>query len=145
MNHHYRDIIDKLGPPLWWDEHAVPRYCPFSPDECANIYADEVVLLEIACQSCGAIFRVAMSSSRFQRICEAAKYENELFAKEVEEQKLCDDISEKLLHYGDPPNNHCCPAGPTMNCIDRRVLEYWKREKQEWVRDSSYEVEIEEE
>ena len=29
------------------------------------------------------------------------------------------------IHYGDPPDMHCCPAGPTMNSVPIRVLEFW--------------------
>ena len=29
------------------------------------------------------------------------------------------------LHYGDPPNDGCCDAGPTMNSVPHRVIEYW--------------------
>jgi hypothetical protein len=36
-------------------------------------------------------------------------------------------IQSGSLHYGDPPNMQCCPAGPTMNCEDLHVLEYWIR------------------
>lgn len=48
------------------------------------------------------------------------------------------------LHYGDPPNIHCCAAGPTMNSIPIRVLEYWSRENPllDWQRDPALEVEI---
>ena len=36
MHHHYADIRDRLGTPLWWDEYGVPRYCEFGPNEGAN-------------------------------------------------------------------------------------------------------------
>jgi len=129
MNHHYADIRDKLGVPLWWDEHAVPRYCEFSPDVNANIYATEVVLLEIRCQDCGERFRVAMSWDVWDRV---QGYPT-----------LAEQIKNGEIHYGDPPNVGCCPAGPTMNSIPLRVLEYWEREPlDEWHRFAEYEVEI---
>lgn len=47
--------------PLWWDENGTPRFQPHHPDLCADIYADEVALLKIACQRCGREFLVQMS------------------------------------------------------------------------------------
>lgn len=129
MNHHYRDIRSRIAePPVWFDECAVPRWCPFHPREAADIYAREVALLAIECQSCGYPFVAAVSHS-----------DDGLRAI----PPLSERIADRTIHYGDPPNVECCPAGPTMNCIDRRVLEYWRLEKHEWVRDYEYEVEIE--
>jgi hypothetical protein len=131
MHHHYRDIVDKLGPPQWWDECGVPRYCQFGPHETNNIYADEVALLEIACQDCGERFKVAMSSSLFDRILRGPLLEkdgDEILGHEVQmAPSLADAIREGAIHYGDPPNAGCCPAGPTMNCEDLRVLEFWAK------------------
>lgn len=126
MNHHYRDITDKLGEPKWWDEHAVPRYCDFTPDESADIYANEVVLLHIECQSCRTPFRVCMSASA-PRI---NWYETKEGGPTVVYPDLADSIDE--LHYGDPPNAGCCPAGPTMNSVLVRVIEFWERSRDPW-------------
>jgi len=109
MHYNYTEITSVMGDPLWWDEHAIPRYKPFHPDHCANIYACEVVFLEIACQSCEHRFNVAMSRSYYQ------------------------DQWEFPPHYGDPPNIDCCAAGPTMNVELIRVIEHWKQDKHEWV------------
>ena len=38
---------------------------------------------------------------------------------------LSERIRDMTIAYGDPPNIGCCPAGPTMNSVPRRVLEYW--------------------
>lgn len=108
MNHHYRDIRDKAGEPLWWDENAVPRYCEFGPRETANIYAREAALVLIRCQDCGAEFKVAFSYSPWP-----------------DREKISDQIKTDVIHYGDPPNADCCPAGPTMNSVPVRVLEFW--------------------
>ena len=46
------------------------------------------------------------------------------------------------LHYGDPPNMGCCPAGPTMSSIPREVLEMWVRGDAggiRWVRSPDHE------
>ena len=147
MNLCYHDILSKIGEePQWFDERAVPRFVAFSPDECADIYADEVALAEIRCQGCGRPFRVAFSLSVVSKINAAVQ------------TTLADEIRAKELHYGDPPNIECCPAGPTMNSEPVRVLEYWHtHDKQyvengvvtdvagymKWVRDPTLEVDIE--
>lgn len=144
MNHHYDDIREKIPePPQWWDENAVPRYCPFTPDAVADLYAHEVVLAEVTCQGCGHLFRVAFSLNSLTKIPVG--------------HTLADAIRDKALHYGDPPNIGCCAAGPTMNSEPRRVVEYWHTHHKEyvkeggivadgryfdWVRDPMLEVEI---
>jgi hypothetical protein len=137
VNHHYRDITDKLGSPLWWDENAVPRYCEFHPDHTANIYAREAVLLHIQCQSCGASFKVCMSqgASRVNWVRTNTDGPVVLYPTLAE--------SVKDLHYGDPPNYGCCPAGPTMNSVPREVLKFWRREHADWERVPELEVAIE--
>lgn len=126
MNHSYEDIISRIaGPPLWWDEHAVPRYCEFSPNVTANIYAIECVLLLIACQSCETEFHVCMSQSAWQT--------------HESGRALASYIADDEIHYGDPPN--ACPdscAGSTMNSVPLRVEQYWIREH-EWVRKPEHE------
>lgn len=134
MHHHYADIRDffrSMGhEPKWFDEYAVPRYCAFSPRETANIYADEVALVLITCQGCGRPFRVCFSLDQMDRIMR-------------KRGSLADEIRAKSLHYGDPPNIGCCPAGPTMNSEPRRVLQYWHKPEFDWIRDPSLEIGIE--
>jgi hypothetical protein len=113
MHQYYEDIISKLGNPIWWDEHAVPRYCEFSPEEVADIYAREVVYFLIECQNCGRMFRVAISNSGYD--------------KKYEKYSLIPHILEKSIGYGDPPNIRCCGAGPTMTSDNLCVLEFWHR------------------
>lgn len=130
MNRYYQDLLNlSPTPPLWFDEHAVPRFCPFAPDEVANIYAAEVVLLGIECQSCETRFEVAMSWSDADLVLRKQRR----FSLDVQ-----------ALHYGDPPNIQCCPAGPTMNSEPKRVLEFWRRDGRfEWTRVPELEVAIE--
>ena len=55
---------------------------------------------------------------------------------------LADLARDGTIHYGDPPNIGCCPAGPTMNCWDLAVVEFWnhtplgewKRGLEQWQR-----------
>lgn len=135
MNHHYSDIRDKLGEPLWFDEHAVPRYCDFAPNQTANIYADECVLYLIRCQNCNREFRVCESTSR----------SDVMLARHMGNDASM--LSERVahLHYGDPPNIQCCPSGPTMNSEPVRVLEFWSRvdsKFRDWSRRPELEIAI---
>lgn len=130
MNQHYADILALTTmDPRWWDERAVPRFCRFSPDATARIYAEQVALLLIRCQNCGREFPVAMSWDALDG-----------YRRMV--QPLDRRIRENSIHYGDPPNALCCPAGPTMNSISVRVVEFWRRGRERYERDPSLEVEI---
>lgn len=127
----YEDIRSRIPEePQWWDEHGVPRYAPFHPRHCANIYADEAVLLLIACQNCRALFRVAMSFHSVPRRAEVGLV-------------LAEHIKNGTIHYGDPPNTGCCDPGASMNCEDLAVLEYWRRSKFEWEREPGLERTLE--
>lgn len=131
MLHHYNDILaltDKK--PLWWDEAGVPRFCEFHPTESNNIYADEVVLLLIACQSCLVEFEVTMSWTRWAMSS---------FAKQRE------DMTKFVagLHYGDPPCRTPNCSGCTMNCNDLKVLQFWRKQDiTEWERVRELEIDI---
>lgn len=140
MNHHYADIRSRIAePPKWFDENAVPRYCEFSPDENAYIYADECALVLIGCQNCRATFKVAFSASQSRTWLRGGMGDAESFR--LAKDEIARGIRDQTLHYGDPPNVGCCGAGPTMNCLDLKVLEYWRRgERREWVRDASLEI-----
>lgn len=109
MHPNYDDIIGRIAePPVWWQAGGVPRWDPFTPHRSPNIYANEAVLMEIACQSCAHVFHVVMTGKK-------------------ESDALSERIMDGSLHYGDPPNIDCCPGGPSMNSEPRRILEYWSR------------------
>ena len=139
MLQEYTDLLtltDKA--PIWYDEAGVPRWCDFTPDMCNNIYAKEAVLMEIACQSCGERYKVAMSWHPWAG--------NRRDPANTSDPSLADKLLVGWLHYGDPP---CfkCSAGRTMNCADLRVLEFWRRDKStghEWQRVPELEVTLEE-
>ncbi len=140
MHTDYRDIRDLIPvAPLWFDEHAVPRYKPFSPLLMANIYAREAVLIRIECQGCGHEFLVAMSRGFWAG----------------QPRPVRGLIEEKRLRFGDPPNIKCCDAGPSMSSIPKQVVEYWvhcspshrplgyEEEAQHgWLRDRTLEVSL---
>ena len=102
-------------------------------------------------QNCGTHFLVAFSSDINMAMVQAVQsdeYKN-LETKEEKEDwfhalsrtPLADAIQSKGIHYGDPPNVHCCPAGPTMNCDDLRVCEYWRRDQAfDWQRHKQLEI-----
>lgn len=131
MHENYSDIRSRIAdPPKWWDEHAVPRYDEFAPHLLANIYATECCLLEIACQDCGQTFHVAMSQDQYGAYSTCT---------------LRALVENKRIHYGDPPNIGCCPSGPTMNCDDLRVLQFWIKPQAlpfEWQRILELEVSL---
>lgn len=129
----YEDIREKINEePRWFDTHGVPRYAKFHPDLSPNIYADEVVLLKIACQNCGHRFLVEMNWG----------VQDKVFDDIV---SLHERIENRTIHYGDPPIG-CCAVGSTMNCDDLEVVEFWKRDRDtmtlEWVRDKKYEIDL---
>lgn len=113
MHPSYDDITGRIAErPSWWQTGGVPRYGEFSPDRRESIYADEIALVEIACQGCDARFHVAFDRGVIDRL---------------NGPSLADEIRSCTLHYGDPPNTGCCPAGPTMNSEPIAVLQYWSR------------------
>ena len=127
MHTYYGDILDRIpSEPLWWDENAVPRYCEFSPNRLANIYASEAVLLLVACQI-GPMhhFHVAMSR------CPPA------------EPDLATEIRERRIYYGDPPVVAYC-ISPEASSVAIKVLQYWKRGllPDDWKRDPVLEIDV---
>lgn len=127
----YKDITSRIAePPKWWDANGVPRYDDFQPGLSSNIYTDEVALLRIVCQSCAHEFDVEVVWGKFSHDWTGRA-----------RTPLSQNIA--FIHYGDPPNVGCCPAGPTMNCIDLRVLQFWARENFKWVRKPKLEIELE--
>ena len=129
MLHNYPDIIERLGKPLWWDEVGCPRYDEFKPNLTNNIYAREVILLEIACANCDRKMLVAMSWCPLLPLDGCPS--------------LRSRVTDKTVHYGDPP---CfdCSCGATENCTDFRVVQFWQRANFEWSRVPELEVDIEE-
>jgi len=139
MRQEYADIKSRLGEPLWYDENGTPRYEPFQPRLCSDIYAKEAALLLIECQACGETFEVAVVRSPFSAL---------IILGVLDSRTLAEDIESGSVHYGDPPAHDGCPAGPTMNCIDKAVLQYWRKREAapwEWERIRGLEGEIEEE
>ncbi len=139
----YLDIRNKIKEePIWYDENGVPRYEKFSPDLSPNIYANEVILLEIACQYCHQKFLVEMNFCKMDLILNKnRKTFQERISYFIENKK-----NQQLyvpIHYGDPPRHDCNGGGETMNCDDLRIKEFWMKKKFEWQRIKKYEIEFE--
>ena len=123
------DCLDEIDPdsglcrcvaqPLWWDSNGVPRFVDHHPDLCADIYADEIALMVVACQACAREFPVQVSVGLMDLIHASQQ--------EQEDATLEALIRADIIHYGDPPHVECCPAGPTMNVLDLRIVEFWRR------------------
>jgi hypothetical protein len=144
VHNDYSDLRELINrEPTWWDENGVPRWCEHHPDRAPDIYCRDVALLEIACQSCGRLFKVQMMGNP---MTEFMRYgPSKMIGGRYDEYPLAKAITDGSIHYGDPPNIDCCPGGATMNCEDLRVLEYWRRKdfKTEgfgWKRMPEYEV-----
>lgn len=121
----YDDIKSRIyEEPKWFDEVGVPRYCKFHPNRVNDIYAKEVLLVEIACQNCHQRFKVSISRGSLA-IHKVGSFKDNL----------------EMVHYGDPPR-HGDHLGETMNCIDLAILQYWDKDnKGNWVRRREYERE----
>lgn len=143
-----------VAKPWWHDENGVPRFAAHHPNLCPDIYATEVVLLVVACQSCGREFPVQMSWSMGGEVILMAKARlagtapsDTAMGEAIRDTMLSTVVRNGTIHYGDPPNVGCCPAGPTMNVWDLRVLEFWSRNKpmtgsSEWRRIPELEIEL---
>lgn len=136
-----------VASPLWWDENGTPRFEAHHPNLAPNIYATEVALLLISCQSCGRELDVQMSWTRedeimrFMRAVGAVPDSMSTVTSAVNAASLSSQIQMGTIHYGDPPCD--CAAGPTMNCWDLRVREFWDRKStMEWKRVPDLEVEL---
>lgn len=125
MHEGYEDITSRIvEAPTWYDQNGTPRYGKFHPNRCPNIYSDVVVLMEIACQSCGKRFSVEMHAGIF-----GGSRRNLLPSR---------------WHYGDPPRHVCSGGGDTMNCEDLVVIQVWVKSNplREWKRRRNLEGKI---
>lgn len=138
MHHHYNDIISRIKEkPEWYDQNGTPRYDKFSYDDMPNIYSTEALLVKIKCQDCGMEFMVGMCFCEMDKLYNprASSYEEDIKGY-LKGKKMWRHWFP--VHYGDPPSHGC--AGDTMNCIDVQIVEFWKRERFDWVRKPEYEI-----
>jgi hypothetical protein len=125
----YSDITERIAEtPKWWDENGVPRYVEFEPRRAANIYAVEVVLLDISCFMCLRRFQVALSGQGGAHRDEAGV-------------SLANKILSGDIDYCDPPNYGNCRDGASTGCFNLAVLQYWRRDTPgDWERNSNLEI-----
>ena len=125
MKQEYQDITSRIKQaPLWWDEAGVPRYEPFHPVLCNNIYAGQAALLEIACQQCGRAFLVACTDDW------------------PSGPRLYRAIRRHSIAYGHPPHDPACPAGNRMTSDTVRVVQFWWWKGGKWQRVRKLEIRI---
>lgn len=124
MKNDYIDIEEKLGRPLWWDMHGVPRYVDFDPSN-ATVYSNYVALTTIKCQACGKFFIVAATAS---------SYDGEIV--------FPTKIDEGSFGYGDPPVHGC--SGDTMMSTPVMIIQFWERKSLEWSRNKELEFDYDE-
>jgi hypothetical protein len=115
MHRSYNDIRSRIAEhPSWWQEGGVPRYGTFDPEVAGSVYANEIALVEIACQLCRTPFLATIETSR-------------------RDGRIAQGIRDRSLSYGDPPNVDCCGAGAATSSLTCRVVQYWARGHEEFV------------
>lgn len=152
----YRDIIALAGEPKWYDEHGVPRYSEFHPNEC-GVYIKAVALLEIECQDCEKHFLVAtvpgdglLDQWRDQAIIHHNNLAQwislntdtrSITIKDLKDilSSLTPNQEKRLDHTKNRPHGHDSgwvgwgdpPAhgcvGDTMGAWEVRVVQYWEK------------------
>lgn len=130
MKSDFKDIRDRIAEePTWFDAIGTPRYGPFDPELCPDIYANEVLLVEIGCQACKKQFMVEMHTDRWLHSSPA-------LSGMIKEGNL------GYIHYGDPPYHNC--VGDTMNCLDIKVIEFWSKDTStlDWIRVPELEINL---
>jgi len=133
MHADYKDIKERIDEtPKWYDCHGVPRYAKFHPNLSPNIYAKEVLLLEIECQSCEQRFLVELNWAEFGY--------RESFKAFFEKRTRGISVYSPV-HYGDPPRHDC--VGDTMNSTPLAVREFWSKPNSDWERNQEYEWTLE--
>lgn len=143
----YDDIRSRLGDPVWFDDHGVPRYEPFEPD-MLGVYDTYAALLTIGCQGCNREFQVGIGRAVTDAVERAPVDE----VADWWPPTLPNDVDGRpwgwSWHYGDPPRHGC--IGDTMNSVPVAVVEFWRRDKEgsegrlmatEWRRDENHEIE----
>lgn len=143
MHPDYRDIIGKLGTPIWYYNQSVsvPRYLRFHPDLC-GIYDEVAALVVIRCQCCHREFFVSVSYCQLDR-CQRNEHGDFQFKDIV--LPTAEDPG-WFDAWGDPPRHGDkeCGAGDTMTSEMVRIAEFWIQERSnnwdtDWKRKPEYE------
>jgi len=133
MLRNYDDIRSRIRDAIRrWDDNGVPRYCDFSPEAC-GVYDVVAALVEVGCQACMERFRVVVTFDR-----ESLRQVGDRYALPT-----AGNIG--TFRYGDPPiHSHGTDGcvGNTMSSESIRVLEFWQRDQQNWIRHPECEIYI---
>jgi hypothetical protein len=129
----YSDIRSLIKQePVWFDNHGVPRYDTFKPEDMPNIYAREACLMRIVCQGCRERFLVGLTPS--------------FPINDISDDRLQRQIEQGTIKYGDPPR-HRYPGNRTQGCAGEmmtsnslKIVEYWRKVNGDWIRDSALEI-----
>jgi hypothetical protein len=127
----YKDIRGRCGAPDWHDEHGVPRYGEFDPD---NLGISDAWALEmrVTCQSCGMTFKCCTGAPRYAIVGAPPNASVVVFDEKT--------ILDNLLGWGDAPwhtedgdqasfGGQC--AGTTMTA-DCEPVRLWYEDNFKW-------------
>jgi hypothetical protein len=127
----YLDLREKLGEPLWHDQHGVPRYAPFEPD-LLGIYDRWACLFVVKCQACERAFDCAVGWDFLSYAATSRATDDEL-QEMVNRQHDPHYVLPKFVSWGDAPwhdmDNQC--AGTTMTTDIIRIKEVWHKVRTE--------------
>lgn len=128
----YRDIKERLGKPVWYDRHGVPRYSEINPSDAAEIYCDCVVQLRVRCQDCGKVFNCVTAASK----CNLNFSNPVTWFEEFQSDPLKHSAGWGDAPWHDADGDECgfesqC-AGTTMR-TDWNVVTWWLKENFDWV------------
>jgi hypothetical protein len=127
----YRDITSRIpDPPIWYDEHGVPRYDQFSP-RMLGVYDSHAALYEIACQACDRRILVGVGRTGHEYI----QTDTDIVLRHNSLDELLQGSQ-----FADPPRHDC--VGDTMICNDIRIVEAWTKEDLKWVRHPELEISL---
>lgn len=128
----YRDLRDRLGPPLWHDWQGVPRYDAFQPGH-QNVYAHHEALVIVRCGSCAEDFAVGVCTLDPLLMLRTLTFEP-IVLPTLE--------NPGWIAWGDAPwhddGGQC--AGTTMVADLIAIVEYWRHDDFEWVRHPELEM-----
>lgn len=126
MHADYLDILQRItDKPQWWDEHGVPRYNRFRPEDSPNVYTEECALVVVECAVCRREFKGEVNGGVWRGTTVLASM-----------------VQEGDVEYGSPPRHTC--TGDAVGAHTVRVLEFWRRcaAVMVWERVPGLEVEV---
>lgn len=124
----YRDIRDRLGVPIWHDQHGVPRYDEFHPS-LLGIHDDWACHFLVRCPSCGEMFPCAVGFNALSYIASQVNFIDLFDKRSSPEEMLPCFVGWGDAPYHPYPTGQC--AGTTMGADVCAILSVWYRDS-EW-------------